>query len=396
MFETVEMAPQDAILGLVEAFRTDLRAGKVNLSVGVYLNEHGITPILKTVKLAEKKLVQSETTKTYLGMAGSPDYGQHVQRLLFGQESSILRDRRATTFQTPGGTAALRVAGELLKKVAPDATLWLSNPTWANHQGIFSAAGMAIEQYPYADTQTQSLTIDKLVDALSGAKPGDVVLLHACCHNPTGIDPSPDEWEQIIEVIRKRELLPLVDFAYQGFAEGIEEDATPLRKICAEFPEAILCSSFSKNFGLYCERTGAVTFLAADADAASRVASQAKLLVRRNYSNPPSHGAAVVTAILADLSLRMQWEEEVTAMRGRIHQMRNLLVDSLEQKGAARDFSFIRKQHGMFSNSGLSPEQVDRLREEHAVYIVGSGRINVAGLTPENIEPVSAAIAAVL
>ncbi len=396
MFEQLQPAPPDPILGLTEAFRKDERPGKINLSVGVYKDENGTTPILATVKEAERRLLEKETSKSYLAIDGIREYGQLVRELLWGPDHEVVQTGRAVTLQTPGGTGALRVAGDFLHQMFPQARVWCSQPTWANHKGVFQAAGMSVETYPYLDAQANRLDLEGMLQALRSASPGDVVCLHACCHNPTGIDPTLEQWRQIADTIYERGLLPLVDFAYQGFAQGLDEDAAGLRELTRPGQELIVCSSFSKNFGLYCERVGALTLVAADSQTAEVALSQLKICVRRNYSNPPFHGGGIVTTVLQDPELRAQWEQEVAGMRNRINRMRELFADTMAQKTSARDFSFIKNQRGMFSMSGLTPEQVDELREKHAIYIVRSGRINVAGMTEENMERLCDAIASVL
>jgi len=396
MFENVEMLPADAILGLTEAFKKDANPDKVNLGVGIYKNADGVTPIFEADKKAEKILQEKLDSKTYLPIGGSSEYGQVVQKLLFGEGSSIIANGRAVTAQSPGGTGALRIAGEVLKKIQPNAKLWVSDPTWANHTGIFGNAGWDIEKYKYYNPESKTLDFDGMLDSLNKASKGDVVLLHGCCHNPTGVDPSPEQWKKIAELIKEAGVFPIVDFAYQGLAKGIEEDAVGMRTICEICDEVAIASSFSKNFGLYNERVGAVTFLCDSAQTAAKVFTHVKLVIRRCYSNPPAHGSSLVTMIMNDPKLRSLWEDEVKAIRDRIRQMRELFVKTLKEKGVKGDFSFITKQNGMFSFSGLTKEQVGVLREKYSIYIVGSGRINVAGMTADNMDRICEAIAAVL
>jgi len=397
MFDSLPLAPPDAILGLSDAFKQDPNPRKINLSVGVYKDEQGNTPILACVKEAERRLLATEKSKGYLSIEGHPEYGTRVQELLFGPGHEVLGSRRAVTAQTPGGTGSLRVAADFLKKHFPQAKVWLSKPTWANHAAIFSAAGQQVESYAYIDAAGRGLDFSAMLAALNQIPAGDVVLLHACCHNPSGIDPTPEQWKEIATIVRERELLPLVDFAYQGFGEGIAEDAAGLRELSQPGRELLVCSSFSKNFGLYGERVGALTVVAANAEAAQRALSQVRISIRTNYSNPPAHGAAIVASVLGDPALRKQWEEELASMRERIHQMRRLFVETMRTKAPQRDFSFLESQKGMFSFSGLTNLQVDELRSKHSVYVVGSGgRINVAGMTRENMGPLCTAIAAVL
>jgi aspartate/tyrosine/aromatic aminotransferase len=397
MFDTLPLAPPDAILGLTEAFNRDPNPRKINLSVGVYKDEQGKTPILASVKEAERRLLASEQNKGYLPIEGHAEYDACVQELLFGAGHEILTSRRAVTAQTPGGTGSLRVAADFLNKHFPAARLWHSKPTWANHGAIFAAAGMKVEAYPYIDAAGRGLDFAAMLAGLEQIPTGDVVLLHACCHNPTGIDPTRDQWREIAAVVQERNLLPLVDFAYQGFGEGLVEDAAGLVALAQPGRDLVVCSSFSKNFGLYGERVGALTIVAGNADAAQRALSQVKISIRTNYSNPPTHGAAIVATALADPQLRSQWEAELAAMRGRIHQMRRLFVATMKQKAPQHDFSFLASQKGMFSFSGLTNVQVDELRSKHAVYVVGNGgRINVAGMTETNMPALCEAIAAVL
>ena len=396
MFETVKTAPADPILGLTEAFNKDPNPDKINLSVGVYKDGSGKTPVLATVKEAERRLLEGETTKSYLPMPGDPTYGALVQKLMLGDGHSIVAEGRGATAHCPGGTGALRVAGDYLHKLHPSSTIWLSDPTWANHPTIFKAAGMEVKAYAYRDPATNGLDFNAMLESLKQVPAGDVVLLHGCCHNPTGIDPTPQQWTQIGELLRKNGVLPLVDFAYQGLADGIDQDAAGLRALVEQVDELLISSSFSKNFGLYRERTGALTIIGSTAEQAQTVMSQLKLVIRANYSNPPAHGGGIVMTVLQDPELRAKWEVEVAEIRDRINGMRRLFVDTLKAKGVDRDFSFIIQQRGMFSFSGLTKEQVDELREKHAIYIVGSGRINVAGMTEANMGRLCDAIASVL
>jgi aspartate/tyrosine/aromatic aminotransferase len=396
MFENIEMAPRDAILGLTEAFVSDPNRDKINLSVGVYQDASGRTPILDVVREAETRLLRSETTKAYLGIVGSPEYARAVQRLILGADHEAVTSGRAATAQTPGGTGALRVAGDFVKACCGAPRIWLSQPTWPNHAKVFAAAGLETSSYPYFRPGSDQLDLDAMLSQLKSLPAGDVVVLHACCHNPTGIDPSIEQWQQIADVVYDRGLLPLLDFAYQGFAQGLADDAAALQTMCRPKAELIVCSSFSKNFGLYRERVGALTVVGANRETVQRVESQVKQCIRANYSNPPAHGGQVVTTVLNDPELTSLWQGEVATMRDRIRSMRKLLVQALADKGVTRDFSFMTRQRGMFSFSGLNPEQVDRLREEYSIYIVRSGRINVAGITEKNIDRLATAVAKVL
>ncbi|WP_119394568.1 amino acid aminotransferase [Salinibius halmophilus] len=396
MFEKVQAAPADPILGLTDAYKSDTRANKVNLGVGVYKDSDGATPILATVKKAEALLVEKEISKTYLSIEGTPAYNQAVQKLLFGADSPIIANDRARTAQAPGGTGALRIAAEFMVRQLGIKRIWVSNPTWANHGNIFTSAGLEVVQYAWYDADTKGLDFDGLQKDLANLAEGDAVLLHGCCHNPTGIDPTLEQWQAIANLVKASKALPLFDFAYQGFATGIDEDAASVRLFADQFDELLVANSFSKNFGLYNERAGAVTLVANDAATASQAFSQVKSIIRGIYSNPPSHGALVVATILEDEALTKQWQAEVAGMRVRIKEMRDAFVAGLAAKGVQQDFGFISEQNGMFSFSGLTPEQVAKLKDEFAIYIVGSGRISVAGITPHNIEHLIDAVAAVL
>jgi aspartate/tyrosine/aromatic aminotransferase len=397
MFESISTAPPDPILGLGEAFKKDPNPRKINLSVGVYKDAQGNTPVLECVKEAERRLVQQETTKNYLSIEGLPDYGRCVRELLFGAQSEIVTSGRAVTAQTPGGTGSLRVAADFLKKQLPMAKVWMSKPTWANHPALFQAAGFPVETYPYIDATGKSLDFPAMLEALRKVAPADIVLLHACCHNPTGIDPTREQWKQIADVLQERGALPLVDFAYQGFGDGLEEDAAGLRELARAGKELLVCSSFSKNFGLYSERVGALTLVGPSAEAAEAALSHIRIAIRVNYSNPPQHGAAVAAAVLSSPDLRKQWEGELAAMRSRIHGMRKLFVETMKKKSPQHDFSFLSAQKGMFSFSGLTPMQVDELKSKYGIYVVvNGGRINVAGMTEQNMDQLTTAIASVL
>ena len=396
IFSQITAAPADPILGLTEAFKADPRTDKVNLGVGIYKDEAGQTPVLKSVKLAEAKLLEEEKTKSYLGIEGVALYNQAVQQLLFGKDNAIIADGRAVTAQAPGGTGSLRVAAEFILSNTDSKTIWISNPTWANHKNIFETAGLEIKEYSYYQAETHDLDFDAMMTDLQQASEGDLVLLHGCCHNPTGIDLNINQWQQVAKLCAEKGLVPLFDFAYQGFGTGIEEDAQGLRAVAAVVPELLVANSFSKNFGLYNERIGAVTLVAKDSESAVRAFSQVKRTIRANYSNPPAHGAMIVSTILNDGELNALWQQELTEMRQRIASMRTLFVESLKDEGVDRDFSFISRQNGMFSFSGLNKEQVARLKDEFGVYIVGSGRISVAGMTKTNMPVICKAIAKVL
>lgn len=396
MFESISAAPADPILGLADLFRADDRPNKINLGIGVYKDETGKTPVLTSVKKAEQYLFEHETSKNYLSIDGLPDFAHCTQELLFGQGNALIAAGRARTAQTPGGTGALRVAADFLSTQTSVKRVWVSNPSWPNHKNVFNAAGLEVCEYQYYDAANHTLDFDGMLASLKEVKAGDVVLFHGCCHNPTGIDPTAEQWQQLAQLSLANGWLPLFDFAYQGFARGLEEDAEGLRIFAASHQELIVASSYSKNFGLYNERVGAITLVAGDAATADTAFSQVKYTIRANYSNPPSHGAAVVATILGNDALRTIWQQELSDMRQRIQRMRQLFVNTLADKGAQQDFSFIIKQNGMFSFSGLTKDQVIRLREEFGVYAVNSGRVNVAGMTPDNMSALCEAIVAVL
>ena len=396
MFERIQMAPADPILGLTEAFAADPRKGKINLGVGVYKDAAGKTPVLASVKTAERRILDGESTKNYKPMAGDPTYGRIVRELMLGADHPVLKANRADTAHTPGGTGALRVAADYMATVQNIKAIHVSDPTWANHNGIFAAGGLTVKMYPYFDKATNGLAFDKMIEALKGIPAGDAVLLHGACHNPTGVDPTPDQWRIIADVLADSGVLPVVDFAYQGFGDGLEEDAVGTRHLASTMGEMLICSSFSKNFGLYNERVGALTMIAANPEALKAVMSHVKLCVRTNYSNPPAHGGEIVAQILTDPALTAQWQEEVATMRNRINDMRKLFVKTMKAKAPSRDYGFIAHQRGMFSFSGLTKDQVAKLKDEQAIYIVGSGRISVAGMSESTMDKLCDAIAAVL
>ncbi|MBO6070579.1 MAG: aspartate/tyrosine/aromatic aminotransferase [Succinivibrionaceae bacterium] len=395
-FDKIEAAPADPILGLTEEFRNDTKPNKINLGVGVYKNDAGETPVLKTVKKAEKIILDTEKTKSYLSIPGTPEYGRLVQGLVFGEGDEIVVSKRACTAQAPGGTGALRVGADFLIQQKIANKIWISNPTWVNHFKVFGAAGFETAQYNYYNPTTHGLDFEGMKQSLRQAKAGDVVLLHGCCHNPTGIDPKPEQWEELAKLTAELNLLPFFDFAYHGFGNGVNEDAVGIRTFAKYHKEFLVASSFSKNFGLYNERIGAITVVNADAEQCAKSFSQLKIAIRANYSNPPAHGAKIVETILSNPELRAEWENEVKEMRERIKTMRNLLVTKLKELGVNQDFSFINEQNGMFSFSGLNKEQVNKLKTQFGVYIVGSGRISVAGITTHNIDALCTAIAGVL
>ena len=396
MFEHLEMAPADAILGLTDAFKRDQNPEKINLGVGVYKDTTGKTPVLKAVHLAEERILDRENTKSYLPIVGDLEYGRLTRELLFGAGSAIEEKKCAYTAHTPGGTGGLRVAADFLKRCFGQAVVWMSDPTWANHPAIFDAAGLDVKTYPYYDAEDKSVAFDAMLETLKEARRGDVVLLHACCHNPSGVDFSIEQWKALSLLLKEQGLLPLVDFAYQGFGDGLEEDARGLRILADTVDELLVCSSYSKNFGLYRDRCGAVTIVGKSEDASARAMSHIKKVIRANYSNPPALGGMIVKEVLSDAALREMWEQEVADMRERINGMRGLFVKSLKEAGVKQDFSFIKQQRGMFSFSGLTREQVADLRLKYSIYIVSSGRINVAGMTEANMNVLCDAIAEVL
>lgn len=389
------LAPADAILGLTEDFKRDPNPQKINLGVGVYKDSAGRTPVLESVQQAEKALLTESTTRNYLPIDGDPAFRDAVIDLVFG-ESWRSAKRRIYSAHTPGGTGALRVTADFIKFALPGARVWLTNPTWPNHPQVFQAAGLEVSSFPWFDSSSNSLDFEGALRALEQVPAGDVVVLHGCCHNPTGADPSPSQWRSIASLISERGLIPVMDFAYQGFGDGLEEDAEGVRAVAEKSDFTIICSSFSKNFGLYSERVGAVSFVAPDEDAAARIGSQVKRVIRANYSNPPEHGGAIVRRVLTDDALASLWRQEVAQMRSRINNMRSLFVETLREIGVRQDFSFIENQKGMFSFSGLTKPQVEQLKERHSIYIVGSGRISVAGMSETNMNRLCNAIADVL
>ena len=389
-------APPDPILGLSEAFRADPRPGKVNLAVGVYVDGSGITPVIPSVLEAERRLLERAGSKGYLPIDGRPSYRSAVRDLVFDASHEIVASRRSVTAQTPGGTGALRVAADFLLQTGSSRTAWLSVPTWPNHPQLFSLAGFEIREYPYLDATGRRLDVGALLDTLRSAARGDVVVLQGSCHNPSGVDPDAATWQAIADVIVERDLVPIVDFAYQGFGHGLREDADWIAGLARPGLEFLVASSFSKNFALYSERVGALTLVAADEQRAATALGHLKIAIRANYSNPPSHGADIVETILGDAGLRAQWETELAGMRGRIRGNRAALVDALSSAGVPGDWEPLRHQRGMFALLGLTSGQVARLRDEFAIYVVGRGRINVAGLTDTSLPAVVSALRAVV
>jgi aromatic-amino-acid transaminase len=391
-FDAIGRVPGDPILGLMEAYAQDTNPRKFDLGVGVYKDAQGLTPIPEAVKIAEARLVESQDTKTYIGGHGNPLFGKVINQLVLGADSKLIAAQRAGVTQTPGGTGALRLAADFIAQCLPGKGVWLSNPTWPIHETIFATAGIKVSHYPYVGSDNR-LDVDAMLAVLNEVPKGDVVLLHACCHNPTGFDLSHDDWQRVLDVVRARNLLPLIDFAYQGFGDGLEQDAWSTRLFAAEVPELLITSSCSKNFGLYRDRTGALIVCAKTADKLIDIRSQLANIARNLWSTPPDHGAAVVATILADPELKARWADEVEAMRLRIAQLRSGLVEALEPHGLRERFAHIGVQRGMFSYTGLSPEQVKQLREHHSVYMVSSGRANVAGIDATRLALLAQAIA---
>ena len=396
IFTAVEMAPRDPILGLNESFNADTRTTKVNLGVGVYFDDNGKIPLLDAVKVAEKARLESMPARGYQPIEGLSTYNQAVQTLLFGTESSLLSEGRVVTAEALGGTGALKVGADYLKRLLPETTVYISDPSWENHRALFESAGFPVESYPYYDAATRGVNFDGMKQKLLSLPAGSIVVLHACCHNPTGADLTEVQWLETIEAIRTRGLVAFIDMAYQGFADGIAEDALALNLFAASGLQFFVSSSFSKSFSLYGERVGALSVVTGSKDESARVLSQIKRVIRTNYSNPPTHGGAVVAAVLLNPELRQMWEKDLAVMRERIRAMRHSLVERLKDKGVAQDFSFVIKQRGMFSYTGLSAEQVARMQNEFGIYAVSTGRICLAALNTKNIDYVAGAIAAVL
>ena len=396
IFSSVEMAPRDPILGLNEAFGADTRTTKVNLGVGVYFDESGKIPLLDAVKRAEKTRIESAPARGYQPIEGTPAYNQAVQQLLFGKDSSLLAEGRVVTIQALGGTGALKVGADYLRRLLPNAKVYISDPSWENHRALFEAAGFTVESYPYYDASARGVNFQGMKDCLNALPAGSIIVLHACCHNPTGADLTESQWREVIDVMKARGLVGFLDMAYQGFADGITEDALALNLLAASGLQFFVASSFSKSFSLYGERVGALSAVTASKDESSRVLSQIKRTIRTNYSNPPTHGGAVVAAVLSSPELRQVWETELAGMRSRIRTMRQSFVEKLKAKGVAQDFSFIIQQRGMFSYTGLSADQVARMQNEFGVYAVSTGRICVAAMNTRNLDYVVDAVAAVL
>lgn len=396
LFAAVEMAPRDPILDLTEAFNADSRATKVNLGVGVYYDDNGKLPLLAAVKAAEEARLKTQPPRGYQPIEGNAAYNQAVQNLLFGTGSDLASNGSVVTIQALGGTGALKVGADYLKKLLPQTTIYISDPSWENHRALFEAAGFPVDTYPYYDAATRGVNFDGMKAKLASLPAGSVILLHACCHNPTGADLTDAQWQEVVAVCKEKGLVPFLDMAYQGFADGIDPDAVAIRAFTASGMQFFVSSSFSKSFSLYGERVGALSIITASKEEAGRVLSQVKRVIRTNYSNPPTHGGAVVAAVLGSTELRQMWEDELAGMRDRIRAMRSGLVDALKAQGVSQDFSFVIQQRGMFSYTGLTAAQVERLKTEFGIYAVSTGRICLAALNSKNLSAVAQAIGAVV
>jgi len=395
VFAAIEMAPRDPILGITEAFNADKNPNKINLGVGVYYDENGKVPLLNCVHKAETEMAQKASPRTYLPIDGLAAYDKVVQELVFGADSTVVKEKRAITAQAIGGTGALKLGADFLKRFSPQSELWISDPSWENHRALFEAAGFKVNTYPYYDAGTRGVNFSGMMNALKTMPKGSIVLLHACCHNPTGADLSDEQWNEVIPVIVERGLIPFLDMAYQGFSEGIEADGIVVRRFADAGGPLFISNSFSKSFSLYGERVGALSIVGSSAEEAARVLSQLKRVIRTNYSNPPTQGGRIVATVLSTPELRQIWEDELAAMRLRIRDMRHLLVQKLKEKAPGSNFDFVSSQNGMFSYSGLTKVQVDRLRDEFSIYAIDTGRICVAALNLHNIDRVVDAIAKV-
>jgi aromatic-amino-acid transaminase len=395
-FVAVPMAPRDPILGLTEAFAADPRPSKVNLGVGIYCDDEGRIPVLAAVRKAELLRAEQAAARGYLPIDGHAPYVRAVQGLLFGANSTLLEQSRVVTVQALGGTGALKVGADLLKRFVPNAQIWISDPSWENHRALFEGAGFVVNTYPYYQPDTHGIDFEAMTAALQSLPAKSIVVLHACCHNPTGVDLDADQWRRVADICKSNDLVPFLDLAYQGFGDGIDADALAVRLFVDSGIDFLVSSSFSKSFSLYGERVGGLSIVTQSKEEAARVLSQLKRVVRTNYSSPPTHGGAVVATVLANPELRALWEQELAGMRDRIRAMRTGLVEGLAARGVQRDFGFVARQRGMFSYSGLTPSQVDRLREEFGIYAIGTGRICLAALNSHNIDYVADSIAKVL
>lgn len=395
MFDQLQSVPTDPILGLMAEFKADQNPNKVDLSVGVYKDEVGNTPVLKSVKKAEAHRLANETSKSYLGLAGNPDFNTAITNLIFG-EHQIVDSSRVKTAQTPGGTGSLRVAAELIKRANPDATIWVTNPTWANHLSIFKAAGLKVAEFPYFDFDTMGLKFDQTVETLSKVPAGDVVLFHACCHNPSGMDLNLEQWQTVADIAKQQKFTFLIDSAYQGFGSGLEQDAAGIRLLADQVEQMIVCSSCSKNFGLYRERIGAISVIGQDAIKTEITFSNALSVIRAIYSMPPAHGADIVATILGSEELTALWHQELDEKRERINGLRSFIATKFAEKGVPGNFDFIAKQNGMFSFLGIDKDAINTLKTDYSIYIVGSSRVNVAGVNEANANYLAESLAAVL
>jgi len=396
VFSAIEMAPRDPILGITESYNADKNPNKVNLGVGVYYDDAGKVPLLECVRKAESQLMEKASPRTYLPIDGLASYDKTVQELVFGADSAVIQEKRAITAQALGGTGALKLGADFLKRFALGAQIWISDPSWENHRALFESAGFTVNSYPYYDAATRGVNFAKMTKAFKEMPVGSIVVLHACCHNPTGADLTEAQWGEIIQIVTERGLIPFLDMAYQGFGDGIEADGKVVRRFAEAGGPLFVSNSFSKSFSLYGERVGALSIVATSADEAARVLSQLKRVIRTNYSNPPIHGGQVVASVLATPELRTLWEDELAGMRVRIREMRQAFVTKLKEKAPAHNFDFVVQQRGMFSYSGLTKAQVDRLRTEYSIYAVDTGRICVAALNSRNIDNVINAIVQVL
>lgn len=395
LFSAIEMAPRDPILGLNETFNADTRSHKVNLGVGVYFDEAGRIPLMQAVVRAEEKHLQARLARGYLPIEGVISYGNAVQKLLFGEQSPLLQNKQVVTVQSIGGTGALRLGADFILTLPNSGVVAISNPSWENHRALFTTAGYQVQDYTYYDPATHGLNLPAMLADIESLPERSVVVLHACCHNPTGVDLTAENWQEVIALMQRKNHIPFLDIAYQGFGEGIEEDAIAVRLFAESGMNFFVSSSFSKSFSFYGERVGALSVVTESAEAADRVLSQVKRVIRTNYSNPPTHGATIVSTVLNNPELNALWQQELAGMRHRIQLMRELMVQQLKEKGARQDFSFVTQQCGMFSYSGLNPVQVERLREEFGIYAVSTGRICVAALNHSNIDAVTDAMVAV-
>jgi aromatic-amino-acid transaminase len=396
LLAAVELAPKDPILGVTESFVADPNPAKINLGVGVYIDDTGKIPLLECVKRAEREMTDKASPRGYLPIDGIADYDRAVQAMVLGKGSDAIESGRAVTVQALGGTGGLKIGADFLRRFAPGAQVWISDPSWENHRALFEGAGFKVNVYPYYDAKAHGIDFDAMIGTLARLPAGSIAVLHACCHNPTGADPTPEQWATILEVVRARGIVPFLDIAYQGFADGIEVDGAIVRAFAATRGPLLISNSFSKSFSLYGERVGALTVVAADRDEAVRVLSQLKRIIRANYSTPPTHGGRIVATVLASEELHALWEAELAMMRNRIKLMRATLVERLRERIPASDFAFMLRQRGMFSYTGLTKTQVERLRDEFSIYAIDTGRICVAALNSRNVDAVAKAVAAVV